>query len=237
MHDGRTHPKDVDCKRVLEGNRTAIDKAKKWPFNSQSIEQLLFFEKDRCRAIRDLFGFDTKTSTEEELNYPLAYGAVVYRDFVQVLFMLSAFYRPQNEYCVAHRPPIEWGSFEIINTTWVCVELLAKTNKKWMYYQQLSGVDAPLKTNLEMVKIFKTLNNTVNSEFSTFQPERLQGKDLSGANGSSDCAALHEQLVVQHCTNNTVHGHPDRVLSLRTPSPEAANQRAVMSKSPRPERR
>ncbi|CAJ0595493.1 unnamed protein product [Cylicocyclus nassatus] len=138
----------------------------------------------------------------EELKYPLAYGAIVYKNFIQVMFMLSAFYRPHNEYCIAvsgsaeksfkiamdevascfdnvhvlHRPHIEWGSFEIINSTWVCVGVLARSKTNWMYYQQLSGVDVPLKTNLEMVKILKQLNNTVNSEFLAFQTDRLKGK-------------------------------------------------------------
>ncbi|KHJ98762.1 Core-2/I-Branching enzyme [Oesophagostomum dentatum] len=144
------------------------------------------------------------------------------------MFMLSAFYRPHNEYCVAvsgsadwdlkisiaeaakcfsninvmkpkkikkgysttvyhnyslsrlteYRPSIEWGSFEVINSTWACVELLAKTETKWMYYQQLSGVDVPLKTNLEMVKILKSLNNTVNSEVATFQNDRILSKQV-----------------------------------------------------------
>ncbi|EPB69045.1 Core-2/I-Branching enzyme [Ancylostoma ceylanicum] len=161
----------------------------------------------RCRAIEQLFGFNKKIVTPNELQYPLAYGAVVYKNLIQVLFMLSAFYRPHNEYCVAvsgsankifkffmaqlgkcfsnihvmNRPSISWGSFEIINSTWACAELLSRSRTKWMYYQQLAGVDVPLKTNLEMVEILKKWNNTVNSEFATFQPERLGEKQIQNS--------------------------------------------------------
>ncbi|KAL6732210.1 hypothetical protein Aduo_002992 [Ancylostoma duodenale] len=122
---------------------------------------------------------------------------VQFTNFIQVMFMLSAFYRPHNEYCIAvsgsadnifkffmshlsrcftnvhvmDRPPISWGSFEIINSTWACVELLSWSKTNWRYYQQLAGTDVPLKTNLEMVEIFKKWNNTVNAEFATYQQE------------------------------------------------------------------
>jgi hypothetical protein len=43
-------------------------------------------------------------------------------------------------------------------------------------FQYLSGVDLPLKTNLEMVRIFKQLNGTINAEVTKFQPERLKGE-------------------------------------------------------------
>ncbi|ETN83259.1 Core-2/I-Branching enzyme [Necator americanus] len=167
---------EVNCKGILRGDENATLQAKNWTFDTYPIEERLFFAQDRCRAIDDLFGFNMKTTSQEELDFPLAYGAVVYTNLVQVLFMLSAFYRRHNEYCVAHRPPISWGSFEIINSTWACVEQLARTKTKWKYYQQLSGVDVPLKTNLEMVKILKALNNTVNAEISKFQKDRLTEK-------------------------------------------------------------
>ncbi|RCN33886.1 Core-2/I-Branching enzyme [Ancylostoma caninum] len=152
---------DLDCKKIVEGDRNAIEQAKEWTYDTMPIEELLFSADDRCRAIEQLFGFNKKDVTPDELQYPLAYGAVVYKNLIQVLFMLSAFYRPHNEYCLAvsgsadkifkffmaqlskcfsnihvmNRPPITWGSFEIINSTWACAELLSRSKTKWMYYQ------------------------------------------------------------------------------------------------------
>ncbi|EYB95432.1 hypothetical protein Y032_0160g3352 [Ancylostoma ceylanicum] len=153
----------------------------------------------RCSTIKDLFGFNIRTLSTEEKQYPLAYAVVVYRNIVQVLFQLSAFYHPQNEYCVAvsgsadesmleilrdvhdcfpnihvmKRPPLQWGNFEVINTTYACFEYLAKSATPWKYFQYLSGVDAPLKTNLEMVQILKRLNETANADIEKFPIERI----------------------------------------------------------------
>lgn len=90
--------------------------------------------------------------------------------------MISSFYHPQNEYCVAvsgsakphfkvvlrqlascfsnihvmvralfkkttfskERPPITWGSFEIINSTYSCMEYLSSLESKWEYFQVIS---------------------------------------------------------------------------------------------------
>ncbi|KAK6726228.1 hypothetical protein RB195_004508 [Necator americanus] len=156
---------EVNCKGILRDDENATLQAKNWTFDTYPIEERLFFAQDRiwynnkwtttmqalakvekvgesyaqgghtsakmraitkCRAIDDLFGFNTKTTSQEELDFPLAYGAVVYTNLVQ----------------------------------------------------QLSGVDVPLKTNLEMVKILKALNNTVNAEISKFQKDRLTEKKI-----------------------------------------------------------
>ncbi|VDK72636.1 unnamed protein product [Cylicostephanus goldi] len=94
---------DVDCKRIIGGDKILVEKAKQWEYNSIHAELKIFEAKDKCHAIKKLFGFhvDLKDISAEELAYPLAYGAVVYKNFVQVMFMLSAFYRPHNEYCIA----------------------------------------------------------------------------------------------------------------------------------------
>ena len=34
-------------------------------------------------------------------EFPLGYGILAYKDAVQVYFMLSAVYHPQNAYCIA----------------------------------------------------------------------------------------------------------------------------------------
>ncbi|VDO25039.1 unnamed protein product [Heligmosomoides polygyrus] len=75
--------------------------------------------------------------------------------------MLSAFYRPQNEYCIAisgaadtvtkllltevgncfgnvivlNRPRIGWGSYEIINSTYACLATLSNNTTPWKYFQ------------------------------------------------------------------------------------------------------
>ncbi|CAJ0595486.1 unnamed protein product, partial [Cylicocyclus nassatus] len=174
-------------------------------YDTHFVQKLILDADNRCLAIRNLFGFDNRPNTEAERDYPLAYGLIVYKNLV--LFMLSSFYRPQNEYCVAvsggadplfklimgevdecfdnirvlNRPRIDWGSYEIINSTFACLKFLSSSQTQWKYFQYLAGVDIPLKTNLEMTEIFKQWNNTVNAEVTWFQPKRIRSKRIEAA--------------------------------------------------------
>ena len=47
------------------------------------------------------------------------------------------------------------------------------------FFQYLSGSDLPLKTNFEMVRIFKQLKGTANAEVTEFDQRRLQRAKVS----------------------------------------------------------
>ncbi|CAB3407429.1 unnamed protein product [Caenorhabditis bovis] len=156
-------------------------------------------------AFRRFFHFNSVPLSREEAEFPLAYGIVAYKSPIQFLYMLSAFYHPQNVYCIAvganskldfqnlvedvskcypnvylmKRPEIRWGSFEIINSVYECLEFLATLKVPWKYFQYLSGFDAPLKTNLEMVRIFKALRGSPNFEFKKYEAKRAKTQNLS----------------------------------------------------------
>lgn len=55
----------------------------------------------RCRSIRETFGFFDRPLSDEERLFPIAYGLLVHSEAVQVYFLLSAIYQPQNAYCIA----------------------------------------------------------------------------------------------------------------------------------------
>ncbi|WKX98675.1 hypothetical protein Q1695_013956 [Nippostrongylus brasiliensis] len=197
---------DIDCDGLIEGDQTNISEYKKWQYTLiERVEATLVQSKNKCAAIKQMFQFNERPLSLEEQEYPLAYGIIVYMNAVQILFELAAFYHPQNEYCIAvsgsaeeyvqefmlyvencfpnihvlTRPPINWGEFEIINTTFACLQQLQKSDKPWKYYQYLSGVDVPLRTNLEMVKIFKRLNDTVNAYVEPYPLDRLKTRKAS----------------------------------------------------------
>ncbi|WKY00255.1 hypothetical protein Q1695_014811 [Nippostrongylus brasiliensis] len=160
---------------------------------------LRWIKPPTCATLKSIFQFIDKPLSSEEREYPLAYGVIVHKNAVQILFELSAFYHPQNEYCIAvsetaekyvlefmlsvekcfpnvhvlQRPKIEWGKFEILNSTITCLKSLLQTGTKWRYFQYLSGIDAPMKTNLETVQILKQLNDTVNIYVDPFQRYRI----------------------------------------------------------------
>lgn len=143
--------------------------------------------------------------SEEEANYPLAYGMIVYKDLAQLYFIMSSIYHPQNAYCIAvdgksstkfkkgvqnlaeclpnvtiivsppsiyilkaksyrmfqQGKPMGWCRRAILESLVDCFQSLTLSNHPWRYYQYFSGFDLPLKTNLEMVRIFKLLNQAV----------------------------------------------------------------------------
>lgn len=52
--------------------------------------------------MREKLLFPSRPSTEEEAQFPLAYGLLVNgNNSMQVYFLLSAVYQPQNAYCIA----------------------------------------------------------------------------------------------------------------------------------------
>ncbi|PIO65761.1 Core-2/I-Branching enzyme [Teladorsagia circumcincta] len=159
---------ELDCDGLLRNNYNVVQEAKLLQYDTYAVEKLLLDADDRCFAIRSLFGFDRKPVSQEERDYPLAYGLIVYKNLVQMLFMLSSFYRPQNEYCIAVSGGADSMFKLIIDEVDACFD-----NIQILY---LSGVDIPLKTNHEMVEILKAWNDTVNSEFAHFQPQRIRSK-------------------------------------------------------------
>ncbi|KAH7720925.1 Protein GLY-15 a [Aphelenchoides avenae] len=155
--------------------------------------------KATCDNIRDKFAFIDEPLSREENDYPLAYGLLVHEHAVQVYFMLSAIYQPQNVYYVAvdgnsssdfktkmylldecfsninvvEVAPVSWCGYEIARAVMNGLRYLAQLRHPWKYYQYLSGVDLPLKTNMEMVRILKTLNGSMNVHIAPYMHERL----------------------------------------------------------------
>ncbi|KAH7704170.1 GLY-15 protein [Aphelenchoides avenae] len=141
-----------------------------------------------CQNIKENFAFFDEPLSREEHDFPLAYGILVHENAVQVYLMLSAIYQPQNAYCIAvdgkssalfmermnllaecfpnihvmQVGPIRWFGYEIARAVFVCLKHLSESSHPWKYFQYLSGVDLPLKTNIEMVRIFKQLNGSMN---------------------------------------------------------------------------
>ncbi|KAF8382600.1 hypothetical protein PRIPAC_71742 [Pristionchus pacificus] len=67
---------------------------------------------------------------------------------------------------------VTWGSFEILRSTHEGMKYLVE-NKQWRYLQFLSGVDVPLRTNLEMVRILKQWNGISYTQLEPFQKNRF----------------------------------------------------------------
>ncbi|XP_050399011.2 beta-1,3-galactosyl-O-glycosyl-glycoprotein beta-1,6-N-acetylglucosaminyltransferase isoform X2 [Patella vulgata] len=120
--------------------------------------------------------------TQEEGDFPLAFSIVTYKTVEQTEKLLRAIYRPSNYYCIhvdkkteentktafnqisrcfnnvfisSRSVNVKWGTFSVIEPEFICMQDLLKYS--WRYFINLTGQDFPLKTNLELVQILKSL--------------------------------------------------------------------------------
>ena len=135
--------------------------------------------------------YRTQSVLQEEVNFPIAYSIVMYKDVEQFERLLKAIYRPQNIYCihvdnksdvttirdsvktiancfsnvfVAQNPvDVGWCDRTVLEADLICMAELLKF-KTWKYFINLTGQEWPLKTNWELVKILKAFNGSNNIE-------------------------------------------------------------------------
>ncbi|KAI6230889.1 hypothetical protein M3Y99_01017500 [Aphelenchoides fujianensis] len=180
----------IDWIRGEDLNGVFFEKARKWRFDGNRFLEQELGNNTNCAALIEKFAFVERPLSAEEAAYPLAYGMIVYTDVAQVFFLLSAIYQPQNAHCIAvdgkstpdfkrriHElagclpnitvievPPVGWCTASVLDALYTCFSNLTFSDHPWQYYQYVTGFDLPLKTDLEIVRIFKQLNKTVMTE-------------------------------------------------------------------------
>uniref|UniRef100_A0A915LGT4 Uncharacterized protein n=1 Tax=Meloidogyne javanica TaxID=6303 RepID=A0A915LGT4_MELJA len=81
-----------------------------------------------------------------------------------------------NIFVMASVNPVGWCEFGVARSLYNCFRYLTEHKHAWKYFQYLSGFDLPLKTNLEMVRIFKQLNGSINMQVSLYPTNRLSAE-------------------------------------------------------------
>lgn len=131
--------------------------------------------------------------SQEEEDFPLAYSIVVHHKVQNFERLLRAIYAPQNIYCVHVDKKAVASVFsairaitscfpnvfmvsrseEVVYAAWPrvqadlnCMADLYNSSTKWKYFINLCGQDFPLKTNLEIVRMLRSLRggNSMESE-------------------------------------------------------------------------
>ena len=185
---------NISCSKLFHGDQEAMSVALRFmetiPKATITTEQYIKMAKN-CSNFKKERGYITQEIYKEDVEFPIAFGILVYRDFEQAERLLRLLYRPQNYYCVhvdrkspkelhramaavAHCFPniikssishdVVWGRAMFAELQ--CMIDLQKF-KKWKYYINLTGQDFPLKTNHELVKILKALGGGNDIEGST----------------------------------------------------------------------
>ncbi|KAI6227758.1 hypothetical protein M3Y99_01215400 [Aphelenchoides fujianensis] len=161
-------------------------------------------EARKCSTLIEKFAFLEEPLSAEEADYPLAFGMIVYKNAAQVYYSLSSIYQPQNAYCIAvdgkstpefkrrmhdlaaclphvtviETEKIDWCGHGVLDALYSCFSNLTRSHHQWRYYQYFTGFDVPLKTNLEMVRIFKQLNGTVVTEVAPTRPDKRRSGQI-----------------------------------------------------------
>ncbi|ESO93349.1 hypothetical protein LOTGIDRAFT_119622, partial [Lottia gigantea] len=139
---------------------------------------------ENCELFRQINGYDNKYITNEELDFPLAFGIRLYDSENQVEQLLRTIYRPHNFYCLhvdkqnsstktyQHLKSIAkcfdnviilsqirtvYGSIKLVYADLLCMEKALNSKVNWKYHLNMAGSEMPIKTNLEIVKICKIL--------------------------------------------------------------------------------
>ncbi|XP_004072394.1 beta-1,3-galactosyl-O-glycosyl-glycoprotein beta-1,6-N-acetylglucosaminyltransferase [Oryzias latipes] len=152
-----------------------------------------------CRLFIKTRKYITFPLSKEEEDFPLAYSMIVHHKVQNFERLLRAIYAPQNFYCVHVDKKAEPSVFaailaisscfpnvflvsqsvDVVYAGWPrvqadlnCMADLYNTSRRWKYFLNLCGQDFPLKTNLEMVRILKTLNGGNSMESENMPPEK-----------------------------------------------------------------
>lgn len=146
-----------------------------------------------CRNFKLSRKYFTFPLSKEEEEFPLAYSMVVHHKVQNFERLLRAIYAPQNIYCVHVDKKSEASVFaaimaitscfpnvflvsrpvSVVYAAWPrvqadlnCMDDLYYASIKWKYFINLCGQDFPLKTNLEIVRMLRSLKgqNSMESE-------------------------------------------------------------------------
>lgn len=202
-HGPRRLVTDVDCQRIIEGDEKYIDWAKK------SIENKKFsFESDadigdiaeKCDVFLSKYDYGNFYVTKEEMDFPIAFSILTYKDAMQTEKLLRSIYRPHNVYCIhvdknakpsLHRAirnianclhnvfiasqleDVIYAGFSRLQADLNCIsDLLNFHSVPWKYFINIPHQQYPLKTNSEIVKILKIYNGANDVEGIT-DPARM----------------------------------------------------------------
>ncbi|XP_051807021.1 beta-1,3-galactosyl-O-glycosyl-glycoprotein beta-1,6-N-acetylglucosaminyltransferase-like [Acanthochromis polyacanthus] len=146
-----------------------------------------------CRNFKLSRKYLTFPLSKEEEDFPLAYSMVVHHKVQNFERLLRAIYAPQNIYCVHVDKKSETSVFAaimaitscfpnvfmvtrpvtVVYAGWTrvqadlnCMSDLYNASAEWKYFINVCGQDFPLKTNLEMVRMLRSLKgrNSMMSE-------------------------------------------------------------------------
>jgi hypothetical protein len=189
---------EVDCQQIIDGDEEYISLANiimselNYTF---STDKELGDRAQECEKFLGMYNYEYFYVSPAELDFPVAYTILTYKDAVQTEKLLRTIYRPHNLYCIhidrsadsalhyamksiascltnvfvaSKLEDVIYAGFSRLQADLNCMsDLLTNTDVKWRYVINLPSQEFPLKTNAEIVKIL-TIYNGTNSIESVF---------------------------------------------------------------------
>lgn len=184
---------EVDCKALVRGDVKEQIKAqrvvKRETRKTLSGEDFIKLCRN-CTEFKLSRGYITVPLSSSEIEFPLAFSVLMYKDIEQSERLLRAIYQPQNYYCfhvdkkspkilhqamsaiagcfnnvflVRNPVTVRWGLYTILEPDLLCMRQLWPY-ENWKYFINLTGQEFPLRTNLELVEILKAYKGANNIE-------------------------------------------------------------------------
>ncbi|XP_053386120.1 beta-1,3-galactosyl-O-glycosyl-glycoprotein beta-1,6-N-acetylglucosaminyltransferase-like isoform X2 [Mercenaria mercenaria] len=182
--------RDVNCAAILNGDKSEINKAKELT-KTGNYSRKLITDKEyiqltaNCDSFKRTRSYDNYFASREEVEFPIAYSILLYKDVEQAERLLRAIYTPQNYFClhvdadskqevhdavqgiancfdnvfvVSRKEYMVYAGFTRLQADLNCMENLLQRGKDWKYFINLPSQEYPLKTNKEIVKILRIYN-------------------------------------------------------------------------------
>lgn len=179
----------INCKALFEGDDHEIFRTKEMLFKEAwtPLQDAYFTEAtESCSQFKEKFGYLDRTFTDEEREFPIAYSIVVHRNAEQTERLLRAIYTPFNTYCIhvdkkssedyqdamqyiakcfpnvfvsSRNEKVIYAGYSRLRADLNCLRDLLNHDDSWKYVINLCGQDYPLKSNKEIVRHLKGLQN------------------------------------------------------------------------------
>ncbi|VDK48353.1 unnamed protein product [Anisakis simplex] len=165
----------------------------------QSADALL--ETSSCEAVRRRVLNNLLEPTETELQFPIAFARIVYKDYILQELLFKMQYAPQNRFCyildkkarplfkqqmrnlancfpnvviLADRQwTVDSAGHNMLSAFMECLRLLLQTDSEWKYAITLQNHDIPLRTGFELVNALKALNGSNDVSVLQAIPDRI----------------------------------------------------------------
>lgn len=178
----------INCAGLLSNDSKEINRARyysgcasRWSISDHSYINMT---KDCGLFIKER-KYNSMPKSKEEEDFPLAFSILMFEHVEQMERLLRAIYHPQNSYCIhvdakasdsvkqamqgianclenvfiaSRLIDVEWAWFPVLEAEIICMKDLLKQSARWRYFINLTGREFPLKTNIELVRIFKAYN-------------------------------------------------------------------------------